>query len=315
MSQQYNLANATITSNYVGKQALPYVAPAILAADTIANNYVTVLNNVRGRAQLRKFSGSEIAAATCTFTTGTALALTDVPLSLTDLQINDQICNKDLHMAWESEQMVGAAATAPADMKAAAGQYVAKKAAEAIELNIWQGSYNPDGGVTTGAGVVTAFPGLLNLMTAASPTYEANLTGALTAANILSKLESLATTNCPPNLKGDPNTVIYMSRASKTLYYSALAATYNLPYLAEGMADKYAGYTVVTPAGFPNDTLLISRVENLYVGTNLLTDLTEARVLDLIDVTGDDVTRVIMKFAVGVAVVDHNSYGLLRRTT
>jgi len=59
MSQQYNLANATITSNYVGKQALPYVAPAILAADTIANNYVTVLNNVRGRAQLRKFSGSQ----------------------------------------------------------------------------------------------------------------------------------------------------------------------------------------------------------------------------------------------------------------
>ena len=314
MSQQYNLANASITSNYVGKQALPYVAPAILAADTIANNYVTVLNNVRGRAQLRKFSGSAITAATCTFTTDTALALTDVALSLTDLQINDQICNKDLHMAWESEQMVGAAATAPADMKAAAGQYVAKKAAEAIELNLWQGNYNIDAGQATSA-TYTLFNGLLRQMVLASPTYEANLTASLSAANILSKLESLATTNCPPVLKGDPQTVIYMSRGSKTLYYSALAATYNLPYLAEGMADKYAGYTVVTPAGFPNDTLLISRPENLYAGTNLLTDLTEARVLDLIDVTGDDVTRVIMKFAFGTQVVDHDSYGLLRRTT
>jgi len=141
------------------------------------------------------------------------------------------------------------------------------------------------------------------------------LTGSLTAANILSKLEALTTTQCPPALRGEPDAVIYMSRATKSLYYSALAATYNLPYLAEGMADKYAGYRVVTPGGFPNDTLLISKVENLYVGTNLLTDLTEAAVLDLMGVTGDDVTRVIMKFAFGTQVVDHDSYGLLRRTT
>lgn len=314
MSQLIKLADASITSNYVGKQALPYVAPAILAADTIANNYVTVLNNVRGRAQLRKFSGSAIAAASCTFSTSTALALTDVALSLTDLQINDQICNKDLHMAWESEQMVGAAATAPADMKAAAGQYVAKRAAEAIEFNLWQGNYNIDAGTSTGA-TYTLFNGLLRQMVLASPTYEANLTGALTSGNILSKLEALTSTQCPPAIKGDPETVIYMSRSSRALYFSALAGTYNIPYLAEGTAGQYGGYKVVAPAGFPNDTLLISRPENLYVGTNLLTDLTEARVLDLIDVTGDDVTRVIMKFAFGTQVVDHDSYGLLRRTT
>jgi hypothetical protein len=308
------MADATITSNYVGKQALPYVAPAILAADTIANNYVTVLNNVRGRAQLRKFGGSQIQAATCTFTTGTALTLSDVALSLTDLQINDQICNKDLHMAWESEQMIGAAAAAPADMKAAAAQYVAKRAAESIEYNIWQGNYNIDAGTATSA-TYTAFNGLLRQMVLASPTYEANLTGSLTSGTILSKLSALTTTQCPPVLRGDTTAIIYMSRASKSLYYSALAATYNLPYLAEGMADKYAGHPVVCPGGFPDDTLLISRVENLYAGTNLLTDLTEAAVLDLIGVTGDDVTRVIMKFAFGTQVVDHDSYGLLRRTT
>ena len=314
MSQFIKLADASITSNYVGKQALPYVAPAILAADTIANNYVTVLNNVRGRAQLRKFSGSSIGAATCTFTTGTALALSDVALSLTDLQINDQICNKDLHMAWESEQMIGAGAAAPADMKAAAGQYVAKRAAEAIEWNIWQGNYNPDAGQATSA-TYTLYNGLLRQMVLASPTYEANLTGALTAGTILAKLLALTTTQCPPALKGDPNAVIYMSRGTRQLYFSALAGTAELAFFAEGMADKYAGYRVVAPAGFPDDTLLISRPENLYVGTNLLTDLTEARVLDLIDVTGDDVTRVIMKFAFGTQVVDHDSYGLLRRTT
>jgi hypothetical protein len=308
------MADAVITSNYAGKQALPYVAPAILAADSIANNYVTVLNNVRGKAQLRKFSGSQIRSATCTFTTGTALNLEDIALTLTDLQINDQICNKDLHLAWESEQMIGAAAPAPADMKAAAAQYVAKRAAESIEFNIWQGNYNIDAGQATGA-TYTAFNGLLRQMVLASPTYEANLTAALSAGNIIAKLQDLVTDRCPPVLRGDTTAIIYMSRSTKALYYSALAATYNLPYLAEGMADKYAGHTIVCPGGFPNDTLLISRVENLYAGTNLLTDLTEAAVLDLMGVTGDDVTRVIMKFAFGTQVVDHDSYGLLRRTT
>lgn len=309
------MANGTFTANnYAGKAALPYVAPAILAADTIANNYVTVLDNVRHKAQLRKFSGSQIQAATCTFTSGTALDLSDVTLTLTELQINDQICNKDLRTTWESELMAGASSIAPGSYKDGAAMYVAKRAAEAIENNIWAGNYNPDAGVATSA-THTAFNGLLRQMVLASPTYEANLTAALSASNILSKLEVLTTTQCPPALKGDPDAVIYMSRSSKSFYYSALAATYNLPYLAEGMADKYAGYRVVTPAGFPNDTLLISRVENLYVGCNLLTDLTEARVLDLIDVTGDDVTRIIMKFAFGTQVVDHDSYGLLRRTT
>ena len=309
------MANGTFTANnYAGKAALPYVAPAILAADTIANGYVSVLDNVRYKANLRKFSGSEIAAATCTFTSGTALDLSDVQLTLTELQINDQICNKDLRTTWESEQMAGASSIAPGSYKDGAAMYVAKRAAEAIELNIWQGNYNPDAGVSTGA-TYTAFNGLLRQMVLATPTYEANLTAALSAANILSKLESLVTTNCPPALKGDPDAVIYMSRATKSFYYSALAATYNFPYLAEGTASMYQGYKVVTPAGFPNDTLLISRAENLYVGTNLLTDLVEARVLDLIETTGDDVTRIIMKFAFGTQVVDHNSYGLLRRTT
>ena len=309
------MANGTFTANnYAGKAALPYVAPAILAADTIANNYVTVLDNVRYKANLRKFSGSQIQAATCTFTSGTALDLSDVQLTLTELQINDQICNKDLRTTWESELMAGASAIAPGSYKDGAAMYVAKRAAEAIENNIWAGNYNPDAGVATSA-THTAFNGLLRQMVLASPTYEANLTGALTANNILSKLLALTTTQCPPALKGDPDAVIYMSRASKQLYFSALAGTAQLAFFAEGLADKYAGYRVVTPAGFPNDTLLISRVENLYVGCNLLTDLTEARVLDLIDVTGDDVTRIIMKFAFGTQVVDHDSYGLLRRTT
>ena len=53
------MANATVAvGTYAGVAAArPYVSAAILAADTIANGYVSVLENVHSKAVLRKFSG------------------------------------------------------------------------------------------------------------------------------------------------------------------------------------------------------------------------------------------------------------------
>ena len=59
----YKFANASIAvGTYAGEAARPYVAAAILSADTIANNYVSVLQNVHSKAVLRKFSGAAIQA-------------------------------------------------------------------------------------------------------------------------------------------------------------------------------------------------------------------------------------------------------------
>ena len=313
------MANADIThpGTYAGEAARPYVAAAILSADTIANGYCSVLENVRSKAVLRKFSGVSIADATCTFTPGVAneLTLGEAVLATSSLQVNEQVCNDDLRQTWEAMQMRGQSSAAPADFTSYVAQYVAAKVAEGIEHNIWAGNYNPDAGTATDA-TYTSFNGILRNIVLGSPTYESNLGGALTAANILAKLTILASSGCPPAIKGDyAKTKIFMSRGSHALYFNALAATYNLPFLAEGAADKYAGYEVIVPNGFPDDTLLISQVENLYFGTDLLTDHIQASVLDLMGVTGDDVTRVIMKFSGGTQVVDLNSLGVLRRTT
>jgi hypothetical protein len=118
----------------------------------------------------------------------------------------------------------------------------------------------------------------------------------------------------PSVIAGDPNTKLFMSRASKQLYYNALADTYNLPFHAEGAASNYNGYEIITPGGMPNDTFIFAKGENLYFGTNLLTDHIQASVLDLTGVTGDDVTRVIMQFSGGTQVVDLDSVAIGRRS-
>lgn len=306
--------NVTISSNYAGKQALPFVAPAILSADTLANGYVTVLDNVRYKANLTKLTGSAVQARSCTFTpteAGSELTIADVQLVTTQLQINEQICNFELAQSWAAEQMRGNYAGAPGDYEQYLGAYVAARAAANIEQNIWQGNYSVDG---TAAAVVTNFDGILHHIVDASPDRETVSTTALSAANILTALAVLTSgaEGAPDAIVGDPDTKIFMSRQSAQFYYQALAATYNLPFLNDGLVAKYAGYDIVTPAGFPNQTLLIGKTENFFFGTNLLTDHIEARFLDLTGTTGDAVTRIAMLFDGGTQVADHNSYAVWR---
>ena len=57
----------------------------------------------------------------------------------------------------------------------------------------------------------------------------------------------------------------------------------------------------------PNDTIVMCNPNQLYFGTDLLTDHINASILNLRDVTGDDVTRVIMQFSGGTQIVDAGS--------
>lgn len=307
------MANAVITSNYAGNAALPYVAPAILSGDTIANGYVEVLENVRYKANLRKFDGVALQAAGCEFSnSGGSLTLSDVVLTTTALQVNEQVCNKDLRTAWEANQMRGQSSNSPADFQAFAAQYVAAKVAEGVERNLWQGNYAFDDGGTDGT--YTSFDGICNLIVAGTPGHEDLLTGATTSANILARLTTIAA-DIPDTLQGDPDTKLFMSRAMKQLYYTALAGTAELTFHAAEAANFFNGYEIITPGGMPNDTFIFSKKENLYFGTDLLTDHIEAAVLNLMGVTGDDVTRIIMKFSAGVQIVDLGSLAVARRSS
>ena len=306
--------SATINSTYVGQHALPFVAPAILSADTLANGYVSVLDNVRYKANLTKVSGPTIGERSCGFTAGDGLSLSNIVLETIQLQVNEEICNDELAQSWAAEQMRGNYAGTPADYANYLGQITAAKVAEDVERNIWQGAFNSADGTDTGA-TYENFSGLCrHLVDGYNAGTMQQLTGVTTAANILTRLGDLVG-EVPSAIAGDPEASIFMSRKSANLYYQALATDYNLPFLNDGLVAKYAGYSIVTPAGFPDDTFLISRKDNLFFGTNLLTDHVEARFLDLTGTTGDAVTRIIMLFDGGTQIVDAASAGFAYRTS
>ena len=301
------------TSNYAGTAAVPFVAPAILSADTIANGYCSVLENVRYKTNLRKISGGTVEARSCDFASNGSLDISDVQLTLTELQVNEEICNHELAQTWAAEQMRGNYAAVPGDYEQFLAQYVASRVAEDVEKNIWSGKYNSTNGGTTGGGAGTLFDSIMSAYVAGSGTHETTVTGAFTNATIDDRLATLVA-DLPDALIGDPMTKIYMSRKSFQLYFQFLAAGDNNPVLATQMAKFYLGYEIITPAGFPDDTLLASRVDNLYFGTNVLTDHVEARFIDLRNTTGADLTRILMMFDGGTQIVDEASAACVRRS-
>ena len=299
------------TSNYAGTAAVPFVAPAILSADTIANGYCSVLDNVRYKTNLRKVSGGTVEERTCGFAANGSLDISDVQLTLTELQVNEEICNHELARTWAAEQMRGNFAPVPGDYERYLAQYIAARVAEDIEKNIWSGKYNSADGTTTGTGVPGLFDSIMSRYVAGLGTNETLVGTAFTNANIDNNLASLVA-DLPDALVGDPATKIYMSRKSFQLYFQYLASV-NVEFHAAELAKSYLGYEVICPAGFPDDTLLASRVDNLYFGTNVLTDHVEARFIDLRNFTGADQTRIIMMFDGGTQIVDEASCAVVRR--
>jgi hypothetical protein len=322
------MANATVAvGTYNGEAARPYVAAAILSADTIANGYVSVLQNVHSKAVLRKFSGAAIQANDdCAFSTPAAgqLTLGEAVLTATALKVNEQVCNEQLRATWEGTQMNGQNSAAPADFTTYVAQYVAAKVAESIEGNLWQGNYDFDG---TGAGTIaySSFDGLCEVIkdAAGSLGYNGTAAGAFTAdadgtTGILTHLDD-AVHNAPSTVQSDNGSVVYMSRKSLFLLQRAMAGlgttTISPVFVGSERPLSYLGFNIVAPAGMPNDTIIFANPNQLYFGTDLLTDHINASILNLRDVTGDDVTRVIMQFSGGAQIVDAGSISAVRRTS
>jgi hypothetical protein len=323
------MANATVAvGTYAGEAARPYVAAAILSADTIANGYVSVLQNVHSKAVLRKFSGAAIQANDdCAFSTAAGqLTLGEAVLTATALKVNEQVCNENLRATWEGTQMNGQNSAAPADFTTYVAQYVAAKVAENIEINLWGGNFDPTDSSLSGGGVLgTAFDGLCHHIVdaAGSLGYNGTAAGAFTAdadgtTGILTHLDD-AVHNAPSTVQSDNGSVVYMSRKSLFLLQRAMAGlgttTISPVFVGSERPLTYLGFNIVAPAGMPNDTIIFANPNQLYFGTDLLTDHINASILNLRDVTGDDVTRVIMQFSGGAQIVDAGSISAVRRTS
>jgi hypothetical protein len=317
------------SSSYAGELALPYIAPAILSANTIADNLITVHNNVKYKAVLKKLSNAAeiVDSASCDFdSTANDLDLDEVVLTVTELQVNQQLCKRDFRQDWEALQ-TGASLMGdriPPNFETFLMQFLAGKVQENIEKSIWGGNYNPITGATSGTGLITSsFDGICHRLKDGTPGHEV-LYGSteMSASNVLARLDGVIA-DAPASVLNSADATIYVSRKTQYFIHKALggittnAANATAPASGElytgSVPVTYLGYPIVVPFGMVDETIIFTTKSNLHFGNNLYTDQIEAKLVDMSLTDASDNVRVAMRFSGGTQIGTIGDVSLGRR--
>jgi len=295
------MPNPTITSSsYAGEFAGKYLGSALLSADTLDKGAITILPNVKYKAAMKVGTMSDIVrSADCDFdATTSGLTLTEKVLTPAELQVNLQICKKELHADWEAAQMgFSAFDSLPPLFSDYVIARVAAEVANATETSIWQGS--------AGEG---SFDGFETLLTADATVNDVVATS-VTASNVVTELGKIVDA-IPSAVYGKEDLTLYVSSNIARAYVRALggfAATIG----ANGVNNQgtqwynggqlsFDGVNIFVAKGLADDTAVAAQKSNLFFGTGLLDDRNVVKVLDMADLDGSDNVRVIMRYTAGV---------------
>lgn len=315
----------TNSKTYAGELARPYIASAIKSSPTIGEGRVAVKENVKFKEVLRKLdTGGLIQPAGCDFNADGVVELSEVILQPTELMTNVQLCKKDFRSDWEAintgRGFIGD--QLPPEFQQYLLLHVASKIGEAMEDNIWRGGAwdstgstgndlatadadGADDGTDVGDSVtdtfdVNHFDGFLARI---KGTKNANVSGAMTTNNVLTYMET-AIDNLPTALQGDTEVKLYISPKTYHLYYRKLAENgYHAGLsLNSPISQNYMGYGLHVCPGMSNDAVLASRPDNLFFGTDLLSDHNSAVFLDMTQLDGSDNVRIAYRFTGGTQV-------------
>ena len=300
------MANPTITnSSYAGEFAGKYLGAALLSASTLDAGAITILPNIKYKAAMKVGTFSNLVrSADCDFdATTSGLVLTEKVLTPSELQVNLQICKKELHADWEAAQMgFSAFDELPPLFSDYVISRVAAEVANATETSIWSGA--------AGEG---SFDGFLQVALADGGVHDITAV-TITSANVIAQMGAVidkAVANAPAIL-GKEDLTLYVSTNVAQAYIRALggfaatiggAGTDNKgTQWYNGGALSFEGVNIFVAKGFGSNKMLLTPKSNLFFGTGLLDDRNEVRVIDMSDTDGSQNVRVVMRYTAGVQI-------------
>ena len=287
----------SITSNFSGDHAGQYIAAALKSAKSL--DFLTVLENVKFKRNITKVVGASLVRnATCDFTDSGTLTLTEKVLTPKNLQINVDLCKKDLLADWQALQMTAGANNngMSNDFSAFVMSHLAETIADSTETSCWTGAAANNGEFE---GFLTASTGIY----AADAPTSSSASAAYTAANIVANLQTLVA-DIPANIysKSSEDLYIFMNPKTYRFYISAIST---LGYVnAYSMQSDYTpffeGIKIAVVGGMPDNQMVAAEKGNQFFGTDLLSDATQISMLDMAKLDGSDNLRVVCKYSAGV---------------
>ena len=310
MKTKQNFALPTITSTYAGEAASGYIAAALLSARTLDNKLVTVMPNVKFKSVIQKLDVSGIVQdASCDFVTSGSVAISEQVLTPKELQVNLELCKQEFVDSWEALQLgFSAFDEIPKNFNDFLISYVGGKVAEATETSIWQGSASTNGqfgGFQPALSASIAAGGAGAVLPARTTGgSSAIISGSITSANVISKLDSVVST-IPDTVYGKQDLLLYVPTNVAKAYQQALAGGsvgangWNNQMNVGEKPFNFNGIEIVMCPGMSSDKVVAAQKSNLFFGTGLMSDYNEVRVLDMANIDGSQNYRIIMRYTAG----------------
>ena len=298
------MPNPTITnSSYAGEFAGKYLGAALLSASTLDAGAVSILPNIKYKAAMKVGTFSNIVrSADCDFdSTTSGLTLTEKVLTPTELQVNLQICKKELHADWEAAQMgFSAFDELPPLFSDYVISRVAAEVANATETSIWSGA--------AGEG---SFDGFSTILGADATVVDVTAV-AVDSSNVIAQLGAIVDAANAAVL-GKNDLTLYISNNIARAYIRALGGFGTAGLGGNGVDSKgttwynggeltFEGINIFVAQGLGDNKAVLAQKSNLFFGTGLLDDRNEVRVIDMSETDGSQNVRVVMRYTAGVQI-------------
>ena len=282
----------SLTKLYVGEEAAGFISASLLSGETLGKGNVTVLPNVSFKVNLKSFdlSTSTVADASCDFTDAGDVTYVEKALAPEKFQLNKKLCKNDWLSTFAGASMkVGVDGTLPANFQEYVISHAGALVGQEVEKSIWAGSTATSG----------QFDGFQVQLLADGDVIDVAAT-TLSAGNIVAELGKVRDA-IPSAVYGKEDLAIYMGTAAFRFYISAQAELGYLNQYHAGVTEaNFEGIKLIWCPGMGADKMVAARKSNLFFATDLVSDMTEVKLIDQTAIDGSDNVHLVMKYNAGV---------------
>lgn len=293
-----------LTTSYSGEAAGKYIGAALLSAPTLAQNAVTVKQNIKYKEVVKTLAASGLSAdASCDFTPTGTITIAERVLTPKELQVNLTLCKSTFQSDWDAISMgYSAFDQLPPNLQTFMIERISKQIAAETEVNVWTGADGTNGSFT---GFATAIALDANL-----PSAQEVAGTTVNAGNVLTELRKIVDA-LPARLYGVDGLTLYVSQNIYKAYIQALGGFGASGLGANGIGAQGSmwynnsqalfidGIPVFMANGMASNTAMLTYKDNLWFGTGLLSDHNEVAIIDLAPIDGSKNIRFVMRYTAG----------------
>tara|TARA_B100000767_G_C19747071_1_gene529034 strand:+ start:284 stop:1219 length:936 start_codon:yes stop_codon:yes gene_type:complete len=290
-------------SAFTDENKMDLIKKAILTGRSL--EFMTIQPDIKSSATINILDSTLVGqAGSCGFNSDGTTVLSQRTLSVDAIKVNESICIDTLEAYYTQKMMNPGSYNESIPFEQLYSEDKAEKIADMLESIVWKGD-------KSGSGNIALADGLLKVIDAEGTVVDGN-TGAVTAAtgitagNVVEIIDGMVE-SVPADIIDADDLILFVGYDVYRVYAKALRNANLFHYTgAENQGQEFSqmvpgtNVKVVAVKGLNGtDRLILSRVANLYIGTDLLNDAEQFSIFYSKD---NDEVRFVAKLKVGAQV-------------